>query len=98
MAESIKVPVFSGKKEDWDVWSFRFQAFCEAHDVGNVLNPPEKAPLQRENQRKVRSWMALAMQSVVCVNMIRSVPSNTDECATAAWRKLREHFESSSAA
>ena len=96
MADTIRVPIFSGKKEDWDIWSFRFQAFCDAHDLGNVLrNDNHGLP---EHRKKVRSWLALAMQSAVCINIIRNIPTDDVECGTVAWIKLREHFENSSAA
>ena len=67
MAGSIKVTISTGSKEDWDVWRFWFHAFCDACDMGQVIGSEQGVPGQSE-QRDIRSWLALAMQSPVCVN------------------------------
>ena len=91
MAEKLDSgpPPFSGKVEEWEVWSFKFEAFCTARDYDSVLDGSEKCMLK---QKKVYSWLALAVQSQVCINKVKNVSKVNDQCGTNAWNALVQYF------
>ena len=71
--KSVKVPVFSGKKSDFQIWWMRFIVFATIMGFAGVLKQTKHAHLpdqqeegegDSEDQKKVSKWNLTAMYNI----------------------------------
>ncbi len=90
---------FSGDDEEWDNWSFSYEAFAAGlglieHLLGNVPRPAEAGEGQNQWDAAQRSLYVSCMRKEA-VGIIRGAPRGD---GAGAWRLLTERFNSRSAA
>ena len=56
--KTIKVLQFSGKEEDWRMWSAKFMARANLRGFAEILNAKKIAPIDTEadKMKKTRNW------------------------------------------
>jgi hypothetical protein len=90
MAESVKVPVFSGKAVDFPVFRVRFTAFVDAAGYDAALDDLDDAtPAQH---KKLYSLLVLALPESA-LHVIRKVERSSPKAGYEAWQALLQRFE-----
>ena len=90
MAESVKVPVFSGKAADFPLFRTRFTAFVDAVGCDAALD--SEGEDDAAQQKKLYSLLVLALPETT-LHIIRKVDRKSKAAGFHAWQALLRRFE-----
>ena len=105
--KSIRILTFSGKDEDWDMWSKKFLAMAQRKKYKSVLTgktaiPREDAVLTDDNEKKAReanekaySDLILSCTDEVSFGLIESAVTNENpsgDCSLT-WKELNSEYD-----
>ena len=105
--KTIRVLNFSGKHEDWDMWSKKFLAMAKRKKyrgvlVGTIKIPKEEGDLTDEGQKKARdaneraySDLILSCSDDISFGLVDNAVTedNPSGDASYAWKELVEHYD-----
>ena len=105
--KSIRVLTFSGKDEDWDMWSKKFLAMAQRKKYKNVLTgktaiPKEDAVLTDDDEKKARQANEKAYSDLIlsCTDEVRfgliESPVTNDSLSghcSLTWKGLNGEYD-----
>jgi Reverse transcriptase (RNA-dependent DNA polymerase)/gag-polypeptide of LTR copia-type len=89
--ESVKLPCFSGKPEDFGSWKLKITAFWDRLDLGPELLTDAMAGSATQ-QRHIYSDLVLALPKD-CIYLIQNIPRADPKSGFLAWKELLDHYE-----
>jgi len=106
--KSIRVLQFSGKAKHWEVWKTKFEAKADKNGYGDVLegkfpkDPNNITDAEKAMNKACYNELVLSItnEDRVLLNILRNAKSTAfpKKCASTAWTKLVEKFETKSQA
>jgi hypothetical protein len=87
----VKVPVFCGLEDDFDVWKMRFKAFCTKQGYGQALDDLEDASAEMQLELYTSLVLALPEDDLA---RIEETDDKDPKCGSLAWQALMSHWES----
>ena len=103
--KSIRIISFSGKRNDWRVWSRKFLAVAEKRGYKKVLTGTTtitSSSTDEEKQLGINAYndLLLSMSESISFGLVDESTSATcpDGDAAKAWKKLKSRYESQTSA
>ena len=90
MAETVKVPTFSGKAADFPVFRTKFTAYADALGLGGVLDCEDDVTTAQ--QKRLYSLLVLALPEAA-LHVIRKVERKSATAGNDAWEALLHRYE-----